>query len=61
VILAGGIRPENVRLAITEVRPFAVDVASGVEVSPGKKDPGALRALMREVEIGNRTSYDSQF
>ena len=53
VILAGGIRPENVGRAIAEVRPFAVDVASGVEARPGKKDPGALRALMREVQAAN--------
>jgi phosphoribosylanthranilate isomerase len=56
VILAGGIRPENVARAITEVRPFAVDVASGVEARPGKKDHAALRELMRQVEIANRRS-----
>jgi phosphoribosylanthranilate isomerase len=54
VILAGGIRPDNVARAITEARPFAVDVASGVESRPGKKDPAAMRALMRAVEGANR-------
>jgi phosphoribosylanthranilate isomerase len=54
VILAGGIRPGNVAQAIAQVQPYAVDVASGVEARPGKKDPGALRALMREVEAANR-------
>lgn len=54
VILAGGIRPENVAQAIAQARPYAVDVASGVESRPGKKDPGALRDLMREVEAANR-------
>jgi phosphoribosylanthranilate isomerase len=53
VILAGGIRPENVAQAIAEAQPFAIDVASGVEAHPGKKDPRALRALMRQVEVAN--------
>jgi len=54
VILAGGITPENVAQAIAAARPFAVDVASGVEARPGKKDPAALRELMREIEAANR-------
>jgi phosphoribosylanthranilate isomerase len=54
VFLAGGIRPDNVARAIAEASPFAIDVASGVELRPGKKDAGALRELMREVEAANR-------
>jgi phosphoribosylanthranilate isomerase len=53
VIVAGGLRPDNVAQAIAESQPFGIDVASGVEARPGKKDPRALRALMREVEAAN--------
>ena len=49
VVLAGGLRPENVARAIHEVRPYAVDVASGVEVSPGVKDPRRMRAFAASV------------
>ena len=53
VILAGGLTPENAERAIAEAQPFAVDIASGVEARPGKKDARALRALMRAVESAN--------
>ena len=49
IILAGGLTPENVGRAIHEVRPFGVDVASGVESSPGIKDPAKLRAFFAAV------------
>ncbi|MDQ6817143.1 MAG: phosphoribosylanthranilate isomerase [Actinomycetota bacterium] len=50
VILSGGLDPENVGEAITAVRPFAVDVASGVERSPGRKDPRKLEAFAAAVQ-----------
>jgi phosphoribosylanthranilate isomerase len=44
-ILAGGLRPENVAEAVSTVHPFAVDVASGVEIEPGRKDHAAMTAF----------------
>jgi len=54
VVLAGGLRPENVAAAIREASPLAVDVASGVEASPGKKDPARLRAFFQAVAAAGR-------
>jgi phosphoribosylanthranilate isomerase len=50
LFLAGGLRPETVADAVRAVRPFAVDVASGVESSPGRKDHAKLEAFIRRAK-----------
>ena len=49
VFLAGGLRPENVGEALRVVRPYGIDVSSGVEARPGRKDAGRLRDFFEEV------------
>jgi phosphoribosylanthranilate isomerase len=53
-ILAGGLTPENVRRAIATTCPSAVDVASGVESAPGRKDPAKVAAFIENAKAGFR-------
>ena len=54
MLLAGGLTPENVAQAIREVKPFGVDVASGVESAQGIKDPAKIRDFFQSIASGEK-------
>ncbi len=56
VILAGGLRPENIIAALNSVQPFGVDVSSGVELN-GRKDPDKVKRLMSQVHAWNERYF----
>jgi phosphoribosylanthranilate isomerase len=59
LVLAGGLTPQNVAAAIDAVRPIAVDTASGVESSPGHKDPQAVVAFVKAAQTAFKNTASS--
>jgi phosphoribosylanthranilate isomerase len=58
LVLAGGLNADNVKLAISAVMPYAVDVSSGVEVSPGQKDSAKIDAFISATTKNQRIPID---
>jgi phosphoribosylanthranilate isomerase len=58
VVLAGGLTPDNVAEAIQRVRPWGVDVSSGVERAPGRKDPRKVKDFIERARVAAPTPYE---
>lgn len=61
LILAGGLTPANVAEAIEQIRPWGVDVSTGVEASPGHKDPIKVRDFVRNAKAAAPVAYEGDF
>lgn len=53
IVLAGGLTPQNVEQAVREVRPYAVDVSSGVEIAPGIKDEVLIKQFVKNAKLNS--------
>jgi phosphoribosylanthranilate isomerase len=60
LVLAGGLNPANVGLAVRMAAPYAVDVSSGIEVAPGRKDPDKMRAFVEAVRVTDEWMHANQ-
>ena len=59
--MAGGLTPANVAEAIAKVQPWGVDVSSGVEKEPGRKDPRKVRAFVANAKAAQPVDFVSEY
>jgi phosphoribosylanthranilate isomerase len=59
VILAGGLNPDNVASGISAVRPWGVDVSSGIESAPGRKDPILMKRFIDSARAASPQLYEA--